>query len=104
MDYSKKNILNIISENSIKIQNFGIKRLALFGSYARNEQSQSSDLDFIADFYKGKKTYRNFIRLCYFLEELFGKRVDLLTFDSLPQDRNFTENVKNDLILLIDNK
>ncbi len=102
MKYTKQSIQNIISQNNSEIIRYGTKRLGLFGSYSRNEQKEESDLDFVVEFYKDKKNYKNLIHLCYFLETLFGKKVDLLTIESLPKDRSFTENVLNEVIYLIE--
>ena len=62
---------------------YGVSRLGLFGSFVRNEQDEKSDVDFLVEFENGKKTYKNFIRLAYFLEELVGRRIELLTPESL---------------------
>ncbi len=101
MLYNQQSIQNILLTNQDKIQQFGTKRLGLFGSYSRGEQQANSDLDFVVEFYKDKKNYKNFIHLCYYLEELFGKKVDLLTLESLPKDRQFTLNVLNDINYLL---
>jgi uncharacterized protein len=66
---------------------FGIKSLFLFGSVARNEASQESDLDFIVDF-DGTITFDRYMDLKIFLEDLFGKKIDLAIEDTLkPQIR-----------------
>ena len=66
---------------------FGIKSLALFGSVARNEATQESDLDFIVDF-EGVVTFDRYMDLKIFLEDLFGKKIDLAIEDTLkPQIR-----------------
>lgn len=61
----------------------GVERLGLFGSYARGEEHEGSDIDMIVEFATGKKNYDNFIELSFFLEELLGHKVDLLTPESL---------------------
>ncbi len=66
---------------------FGIKSLFLFGSAARNEANQESDLDFIVNF-DGKITFDRYMDLKIFLEDLFGKKIDLAVEDTLkPQIR-----------------
>ena len=102
MIYDKQEIQKILFEHKTAIEGYGVKRLGLFGSYTRNEQNETSDLDFVAEFYKEKKNYKNFISLCYFLEDTFGKKVDLITFESLPKDRKFTENVLEQFIIMIE--
>ncbi len=55
----------------------------MFGSFVRNRQTSTSDIDLIADFEQGKKNYDNFIGLAYYLEELLNRRVELVTSNSL---------------------
>ncbi|MBU1299748.1 MAG: nucleotidyltransferase family protein [Bacteroidetes bacterium] len=80
---NKSNIFHILLLNKEKIFNYGARRLGLFGSFVRDEQKESSDIDFLVEFIPGKKTYDNFINLVYFLEELLGKEVELVTPESL---------------------
>jgi len=103
MQYTRQIIQNILQTNQTKILQFGAKRLGLFGSYSRDEQNEESDMDFVVEFYKDQKNYKNFIHLCYYLEDLFGKKVDLLTLESLPSDRQFTQNVLNEIVFLVEN-
>jgi predicted nucleotidyltransferase len=56
---------------------YPIARLALFGSYARNEQSEHSDCDLLVEF--NAPVGMEFIRLAYELEDLLGMRVDLVS-------------------------
>jgi len=39
------------------LEQFGVKRIGLFGSYVKNQQNEESDLDFLVEFKKGKKTF-----------------------------------------------
>ena len=49
--YTQKQILSFISKNKPMLQEkFHISRTGLFGSYARNEQSNNSDIDLIVEF------------------------------------------------------
>jgi len=59
----------------------GVRRLGLFGSCARDEHSQSSDLDFVVEF--ERKSFDAYMDLKFFLEDLFDCSVDLVTFDSI---------------------
>lgn len=80
---NKSDIFHILLLNKEKILNYGARRLGLFGSFVRGEQNESSDIDLLVEFIPDKKTYDNFINLVYFLEELFGKEVELVTSESL---------------------
>lgn len=61
----------------------GVRRIGLFGSYARGVEHEESDIDLIVEFDAGKKNYDNFIELCFFLEDLLNHKVDLLTPESV---------------------
>jgi predicted nucleotidyltransferase len=64
---------------------FKIKTVALFGSTARNEATAQSDLDFLVEF-DADPTLDLYMDLKFFLEDLFEKKVDLVTKGSLkPQ-------------------
>jgi len=60
---------------------FSVKRIGLFGSFARGEQKESSDIDILVEF--EKPTFRNFMNLSFYLEDLFGREVDLVTVKGL---------------------
>jgi predicted nucleotidyltransferase len=60
------------------VEKFGVIEIAIFGSYARGEQREDSDIDIIVDFKEGWKTFDNYMNLKFYLEELFGKKVDLV--------------------------
>lgn len=62
---------------------FGVTRLGLFGSFARGEQTRTSDVDVLVGFAPGSATLHNFICLSDYLEQLFKRKVDLLTEASL---------------------
>ena len=74
-------VLQQLEENRDKIRSFGVKRLGLFGSCARGEATQSSDLDFVVEL--EKKSFDAYMNLKDFLEELFGCKVDLVMKDAI---------------------
>ena len=57
--------------------------MGLFGSFVRNTHDQGSDIDLIVEFKSSYKTFDNFMDLAFFLEDLFDRKVDLVTIDSL---------------------
>ncbi len=78
-------ILTTLKERLDTIRGFGVQSLALFGSVARDEATETSDLDFLVEF-EGSATFDRYMDLKFFLEDLFGKPVDLVTRRSLkPQ-------------------
>ena len=80
---NKEEILKRIRENREKIKSFGVKRIGIFGSFVRGEEKGGSDIDIIVEFEEGRKSFDNFINLAFYLEELFGRKVDLLTPESI---------------------
>jgi hypothetical protein len=80
---SKNEIVRALRANARTIEALGVKQLGLFGSFARGDQAKGSDVDFLVEFEPGKKTFDNFIRLCFLLEDLLRRRVELVTLESL---------------------
>ena len=80
---TKNNILTIIENHQEQLKDFGVKRVGLFGSFVREEQNADSDVDLLVEFEPSKKTFKNFMRLCFYLEELFQREVELVTPESL---------------------
>ena len=79
----KDRILTLLQTHSGKLSSFGVADIGVFGSYVRSEQKATSDIDILVEFRKDKKTFRNYINLAQYLEEIFGKQVELVTTDSL---------------------
>jgi predicted nucleotidyltransferase len=77
---SKEEIIKTLQKNKDFIkQKYGVKYLALFGSFARGEQTDNSYIDILVEFYKEKKTFDNYMDLKFYLESLFNRKVDLIT-------------------------
>lgn len=73
------------NEDIIK-QKYGIKKIGVFGSFARGEEKEGSDVDVLVEFVDNFENFDNYIELKYFLEDLFGRKVDLVTIEALrPQ-------------------
>lgn len=66
-------------------EQYSVKTLGVFGSYARREAIESSDLDVLVEF-DGELTFRNYMDLKFFLEDLFNLKVDLVIKEDIkPQ-------------------
>jgi predicted nucleotidyltransferase len=67
-----------------ELKTFSVKDLYLFGSYAREEAGDASDMDILVDFEPGAEIgLFAFARLRRRLSELLGKEVDLVTRDAI---------------------
>ena len=80
---NKDTIFIIINNNKELLKNYGVIRVGLFGSYARNENTDESDIDIILEFEKGKKNFHNYMETCNIIEKAFNKKVDIVTNDAL---------------------
>ena len=74
-------LFNIFDKNHDLLSRCTVKRIGLFGSFARNEQSSRSDVDLLVEFKQA--TFDNFMTLAFSLEKLFHRKVDLIMPESL---------------------
>ena len=73
------------NEHEIK-KRFGVRKIGIFGSFARGEEREVSDIDVLVEFQENYKTFDNYMDLKFLLEDLFGRKIDLVTIDALrPQ-------------------
>jgi uncharacterized protein len=82
-------------KNSI-YRDFGVIDIAVFGSYAKNEQRKESDVDIYVKLKQEYKTFDNFMELRFFLEETLGRKVDLVTQEAIREElkpRIFSEAI-----------
>ncbi len=80
--------LKILAANQERLlKDFSVKSLSIFGSVARGEATETSDIDVLVEFQEGKIVgLFEFIRLMHFLEEILGCKVDLATPDALRKE------------------
>ena len=79
---SKDDIINFLKSNKVLLEReFGVTKIALFGSYARGEQTAQSDIDLAIETLSPSFEIR--CRLKDFLEENLNKPVDLCYFSSM---------------------
>jgi predicted nucleotidyltransferase len=74
---------------------YGVRGIAVFGSVARDEDREGSDLDILVTF-EGKADFDRFMGLKLYLEDTFGRPVDLGTPDTLRPEMRAA--VERDLI------
>lgn len=80
---NKEDILERLNSAQKDLAGFGVSKIGLFGSFIRGTQSNISDVDFLVEFIPARYSFDNFMELSFFLEELLGRKVEVLTPDSL---------------------
>ena len=79
----KTNVIQTLTQHKSKLaQQFGVSRLALFGSTARNTATEVSDVDILISF-DGVATSQRYFGVQFYLEDLLGCPVDLVTEKAL---------------------
>lgn len=66
-----------------ELRHLGVERLALFGSFRRDESGPDSDVDFLLSFAPGRKTFDGLMAIADLLENLLQRRVELVTEEAL---------------------
>ena len=66
-------------------EQFGVVELAVFGSFARDQATDRSDIDILVRF-DGPATSRSYFGVQFYLEDLLGRRVDLVTDKALRSE------------------
>lgn len=89
---NRNRALELLSEHrSVLSERFGVTQLALFGSTARNTATKDSDIDILVAF-DGPANSKRYFGVQFYLEDLFGCNVDLVTEKALrPELRPFIE-------------
>lgn len=89
--YSSDEIIDILKGHRALLKKYSVIRIGLFGSFLRNESTRTSDIDLLVDF--ENKSFDNYIDLAFELEDLFGRKVDLITEKGLsPYIYPFVKN------------
>jgi hypothetical protein len=79
-------ILKFLQSNRSTLNRFGVKSIALFGSYVSGQATNNSDIDLLVEFIKGEKTFDNYMDLKFYLEDNLNKDVDLVIKDALKEE------------------
>jgi hypothetical protein len=79
----KRSIIERLRRERTALAALGVLEIGLFGSFARGEQTPESDVDLLVEFTPQQHTFDSFMDLSFFLEALLGRKVELLTRESL---------------------
>ena len=74
---TKEEIFDALRKHRDILLRYKVKEIGLFGSIVKGQQSEKSDIDVFANF--EEPSIENFMGLSFFLENLFGKKVEILT-------------------------
>ncbi|NEQ98256.1 MAG: nucleotidyltransferase family protein [Cyanothece sp. SIO2G6] len=81
---TKAQVLSRLQGSKDELQRLGVSRCGLFGSFVHDADiHDQSDVDLLITFEISQKTFDNFMNLSFFLEELLGRTIDLVTIESL---------------------
>ncbi len=94
---SRSEVLEKIRSKKSDLDRFGIIRIGVFGSAARNELTAKSDVDILVEFAPGMATLTNYMGVKFMFEDEFGRKVDLATPDVVNKPRLLRE-IEKDII------
>jgi uncharacterized protein len=81
---TRENVLSLLNRFRPELRKLGIRKLALFGSAARDEVQPESDIDLLVEF-EPPVTFDRYIHAKFYLEELLGRPVDLVFPETLKE-------------------
>ncbi len=88
-------IESIKTEKPYLQEHFGVEEIALFGSYARGDETEESDIDIMVKI--SMKTLKNYFSLLDYLEAKFKKKIDLVTNHKNLSER-FIRIISKDIV------
>lgn len=78
-------ILELLESQSETLRAHGVKRIGIFGSYARDEADVKSDVDVYVELNEAQRTFRNFNAIYEILEAALHRPIDLVTDQALSE-------------------
>ena len=83
---NRAEVLDLLRTHKPRLeQRFGVTKLALFGSFARDQASERSDVDILVHF-DGPATSKTYFGVQFYIEDLLGRQVDLVTEKALRKE------------------
>ena len=81
-------------------RDFAVRRIGVFGSFAKGVESEKSDIDFYVEFELSELDLDKYLRLIEYLEKLFNKKIDLVTKDGVESIRipHIREEIKKEIV------
>ncbi len=99
---TKEELISILKDNFDELRKFGVLRIGIFGSAARDELKEDSDIDLFIEFEREKLSFETFGQLIEFLENLLGREVNILTPAGVESIRvkSVSERIKREILTL----
>lgn len=92
---TRADIIDIINEIKPELRSrFKVKNIGIFGSYARGEEKENSDVDILVEL--EEPLGLDLVELIYLLEERIGEKVDMVTSKSLRSE--FEEDILKEVV------
>jgi len=91
----REKIIQLLKGQKRRLKKFGVRSVSIFGSVARGKTRKQSDIDLLVEFEKPVGLFE-FARLKLYLEELLGRKVDLVTPEALREE--FRDNILREAI------
>lgn len=85
MVISTDDIFVMLGNLHVILKKMGVKRIGLFGAFARGKNTTMDKIDFVVTFVRGYKNWDSFLELAELLEEKMDRRVNLITEKSLGE-------------------
>ena len=86
---NSKKILWELKKKKKDLRKYGVKKIGLFGSFAKNKQYKKSDIDFLIEFKNVNS--ENFFALLFLLEKTFNRKVDLVDIKNLRPELKYVK-------------
>ena len=80
---TKHKIFDLLEQSQPSLNEFGVKQIGLFGSFVHGDEHAASDIDLLVEFEPAHKTFDMFMGLCFYLDDLLQRQVEVVTVDSL---------------------
>ena len=80
---TKDAVIERIRATRHQLTSLGVKNIGLFGSFVKGRQVSTSDVDVLVEFIPEYHTFDNFMEVSFLLEEILGRRVEVVTPESL---------------------
>ena len=86
---TSKKIIEMIKKQKEKLKEKGVKKIGVFGSYAKNKQKQGSDVDILVEF--ESIDFDKYFYILNLLEKMFQKKIDLVIEKNLVPELNYVK-------------